>query len=70
MFTIQLFLWIQQGIDYLLDPAHRVMAIGIGLFVVLALGRFIVKSIKILLFIAIIFLIFYFGLKYLATPIQ
>ena len=70
MSTIQLFLWMQQGVAYVLDPAHRIMAIGIALFVILTLGRFIVKGIKLVLFIVIIFIIFYLGLKYLAVPIQ
>lgn len=70
MSILQLFTWMQQAIAYLLDPSHRVMAIGIALFVILALGRFIIKSIKLILFIGIIFILFYFGLKYLATPIR
>lgn len=70
MSAIQIFLWVQQGVDYVLDPAHRIMAIGIALFVILTLGRFIVRGIKLILFIGIIFALFYFGLKYLAVPIN
>lgn len=70
MSPLQLFTWIQQAIAYLIDPSHRILAIGIALFVILALGRFVIKGLKLILFIGIIFILFYFGLKYLATPIQ
>lgn len=61
--------WLQQGTTYLLDPSHRIMAIGIAFFVLFTLGRFIVKGIKLIILILVIFAVFYFGLKYLASPI-
>lgn len=70
MSTLSLFLWVQKAVAYLLDPAHRLIAIGVALFVLLTLGRFIVRSIKIIIFIVIIFSIFYFGLKYISTPLH
>jgi hypothetical protein len=70
MTTIEIVLWIQKGIAYVLDPEHRLVAIGLAIFVLLALGRYIFRGIKLILFIGIIFLVIYFGIKYLATPIQ
>lgn len=67
MSIITAFSWIQQGTTYLLDPSHRILAIGIGFFVFFIIGRFIVKGIKLVIFLAIIFAVFYFGLKYFAT---
>lgn len=69
MNTVQLLLWLQRGTDYLFDPSNRLMAIGLGLFVCIALGHLIIKSVKIVLIMAIIFLVIYFAIKYFATPI-
>ncbi len=69
MSIVQILPWIQQATAYLLDPSHRLIVIGIALFVILALGRFIIKSIKLILLIGLIFILFYFGLKYLAAPV-
>ncbi len=68
MQAFTLLLWIQQGAEYLLNPNHRIIAIGIGLFIIFTLGRFIIKKgTKLILFVVIIFSIVYFGLKYLTT---
>lgn len=64
-----MFSWVVQAIAYLNDPAHRFVAVGVGLFTIFILWRFIVQGIKIILFVLIIFIIFYVGLKYLAMPI-
>lgn len=70
MSTIRIFLWVQQGVAYIFDPAHRIITIGIALFIILMLRRIIVRGIKLILLIGIIFALFYFGLKYLTVPIN
>ncbi len=56
---------IQEGIVYLLDPDNRILLIGIGIVIILFVVKLIFKSIKRLLFIAVIIgVMAYFYLKF------
>ncbi len=57
--------FIGQGIAYLLAPEHRLLLmIFAGIVVILAI-RFIVQSIKILIFVALIIAAIFFGVQFL-----
>lgn len=60
---------IGQGIAYLLDPAHRLVAmIFAGIIAILAM-QFIFRSIKIIIMIGLIIAAIFFGIQFLQNGI-
>jgi hypothetical protein len=57
---------IKEGIVYLLDPGNRILAIGIGIIFILFIAKFLFRSIKRLLLIAVIIgVVVYLGMHFL-----
>lgn len=58
---------IQEGIVYLLDPDNRIFLIGVAIVMLFFVIKRIFRSFKILLLIAAVIVVLYFGLQFLTN---
>ena len=58
---------IGQGITYLVDPANRIIAIGISITIFLFVIKIIFKRLKILIILAAIIAAIYFAYQFLVN---